>query len=489
MISLGDLVLEFAYDFYHQKQDSYQKSLKYWQRSQLWTGNLLSLFIPILNLVLLIAAFLSLPVNIPEAYLPLLVQGIIIIILVIATGLFLLKQNNKNFWTWLLLPLIVSILGIFLLRISNFFAIGYYRLIAIEWLLTLGFTCWILFIKPYDRHNPGVIKVSKIIVIPLLSLTVLLLVINSNSAQGLTQISLNLIEVIYLLLFFAWLVFNIMYFVTMALSCIAINKLKQSNPSNPTYLLNLKKAAWTARLSLAVPAILFLFLTLTLWQALANIGVSLLLKEEFYKPLVLSIVFPKFPDKTFTAADFVQNLTEFSASPVAVLVVIVFLMALIIALWSLVPGIVADIKPPNTATDQDSSDSEALGNWLTNGFIAMIYTVSILLCLIIPLLFLTGFILYKVPLEDWNGTKTILNIAAGVLTASATSLIAFGDRLNKISFGLRGVLDVALDVDNYLRLYPKEDNPRARIFARYVSLLRYLCQWRDSDIKFNNYVH
>jgi hypothetical protein len=30
-------------------------------------------------------------------------------------------------------------------------------------------------------------------------------------------------------------------------------------------------------------------------------------------------------------------------------------------------------------------------------------------------------------------------------------------------------------VDNYLRLHPREDNPTARIYARYVSLLRYLC--------------
>jgi hypothetical protein len=33
-----------------------------------------------------------------------------------------------------------------------------------------------------------------------------------------------------------------------------------------------------------------------------------------------------------------------------------------------------------------------------------------------------------------------------------------------------------LDVDNYLRLHPRNDNPSARIYARYTSLLRYLCR-------------
>src|SRR6185503_1713014 len=37
------------------------------------------------------------------------------------------------------------------------------------------------------------------------------------------------------------------------------------------------------------------------------------------------------------------------------------------------------------------------------------------------------------------------------------------------------------DVDNHLREHPRERNPRARICARYVSLLRYICKWKDPD--------
>jgi len=45
--------------------------------------------------------------------------------------------------------------------------------------------------------------------------------------------------------------------------------------------------------------------------------------------------------------------------------------------------------------------------------------------------------------------------------------------------GLRGGLDIALDVVNYLNPTPKEKTHRARILARYASLLRYIADWRD----------
>ncbi|MEK6259805.1 MAG: hypothetical protein AABP62_14395 [Planctomycetota bacterium] len=47
--------------------------------------------------------------------------------------------------------------------------------------------------------------------------------------------------------------------------------------------------------------------------------------------------------------------------------------------------------------------------------------------------------------------------------------------------GLRTVVDVAADVANWLRMYPKENNPTSRISARYVSLLRCIALRKDKD--------
>jgi hypothetical protein len=98
----------------------------------------------------------------------------------------------------------------------------------------------------------------------------------------------------------------------------------------------------------------------------------------------------------------------------------------------------------------------------------------------------------KIPFEWVN---KILEGVGGLLAASTAGLVISGLRvtalrkqwdtlsgkLNKVSLGFRPALDVALDVDNHLREHPRERNPRARICARYVSLLRYICKWKDPD--------
>ena len=48
-----------------------------------------------------------------------------------------------------------------------------------------------------------------------------------------------------------------------------------------------------------------------------------------------------------------------------------------------------------------------------------------------------------------------------------------------IVLGFRAVIDIALDVANWIRIHPRDANPKARISARFVSQLRYLAAWRD----------
>jgi hypothetical protein len=59
--------------------------------------------------------------------------------------------------------------------------------------------------------------------------------------------------------------------------------------------------------------------------------------------------------------------------------------------------------------------------------------------------------------------------------------VVLGSRINRFSRGFRPVLRVMLDVDNWLREYPRGSNPTARICGRYASLLRYIAAWRSPD--------
>lgn len=73
-----------------------------------------------------------------------------------------------------------------------------------------------------------------------------------------------------------------------------------------------------------------------------------------------------------------------------------------------------------------------------------------------------------------------LTSALGVVILILTIGYIFFSRLaDPVFAGLRGGLDIALDVVNYLNPNPKERTHRARILARYASLLKYIADWRD----------
>jgi hypothetical protein len=74
----------------------------------------------------------------------------------------------------------------------------------------------------------------------------------------------------------------------------------------------------------------------------------------------------------------------------------------------------------------------------------------------------------------WSTTRLVFTVSAMVLIPSAVGIFAFRDRLKAITLHLRTVVDVMLDVDNYLREHPRRRTPRARICARYMSLLRHV---------------
>jgi hypothetical protein len=74
-----------------------------------------------------------------------------------------------------------------------------------------------------------------------------------------------------------------------------------------------------------------------------------------------------------------------------------------------------------------------------------------------------------------------VNSIGALVAGAGTGIVVLGSRLNRFSRGFRPVLRIMLDVDNWLREYPRESNPTALICARYASLLRYIAAWRSQD--------
>ncbi|HEY9825227.1 MAG TPA: hypothetical protein V6D19_07250 [Stenomitos sp.] len=474
----------------------------WYSATQVLASRLLALFLPILNLCLLVAALMSLPGLIPLAYAPW--------VAVLSTGLLLalvvayrvLSKNLTGFWQWLLLPFLAGLIGalgveVFITGQIQFgIPLGTYRWLALEWATFLSAVIWFILIKPYSRHRPGADVFAIAVSFPLALVALWFLQSAPNSHEGLTFASLRMVEIIYMILLWGWFAFLLMYFAALGIGGLAIARIPRSTVG-ATHVLEqqqrrarAKQAAWTARFSLAVPAILFSFLTLSLWTALARLGSSLLPDSKFYQPLWF------FADlqASYKPADFARQLTIFSGSPLAAIVIGLLAVAIGILLWAFGPAILSE-RFALGRNDLHNRFAQGLGNWLNYGFQLILGPGDWIISWCIPFLFLAGTIdgisllagggsilakQFPGLATAFNSTDTLLNWVAAFITASATSLIALGGRLNQISLGLRGFLDAALDVDNYLRLHPRDDNPTARIYARYASLLRYLyCPGND----------
>jgi hypothetical protein len=144
--------------------------------------------------------------------------------------------------------------------------------------------------------------------------------------------------------------------------------------------------------------------------------------------------------------------------------------------FGITPAVYRELRPAPTPRDGTRS-----GVWLDAGFRVARWAGRMLVLgvmVVLPAFFIFEWTVDKramalwLFMTDWN--STILVGAATALGAGSVGLVVFGNRLKRVTLGMRGALDVLLDVDNYLRQDPRTATPRARIFARMSSLLRHV---------------
>jgi hypothetical protein len=521
------------------EQKTYQKlereiqKLKFWMNCQqrLWwfysavqaiAGRILTLVIPILNLFVLVAGLASLPGLIPypdplfpptppvtpdPPLLPWILIGGMCLVLFATIGNRVLTRNRLLPQWWATLFLfgvgIPAILGSAYLNqhllTERFFILCLYQTLAFVWSVVLIYLLVKILLIPYNKHRKGVIGMTTILgfITAIAGFWCLFsasssLDLPSRHHDVLVLGSLKLIEFLYLELFLAWAAFLLLYaisfllgFVTLLLNfCIPTSLCHHQRPTFWT----LYRTTWTARLSLTLPAILFSFLTLSLWSAIASpqVGGMVLPNRAFYQPLFLFQL-----STSITPQSFITCLTVFSGSAVSLLIVSAVAILLGLTVWAFLPSFWTEYK---SIQKSEELFTQGLGNWLTSGYMLVIIGIEIILNLGIPLLFIVGTTLgaYQLlglqlpqilrllsdgtacPVPDSNTTANLLNWVAGILVASASGLIAFGNRLDILAGKVQNILDLVLDVDNYLRSRPEDDTPTGRIFARYYSLLKFL---------------
>ena len=520
---------------------------------QSWAVRMLTLPIPILNLCMLAVVLVVIPIRLDEKLQGPISLLLMAVALAYLYGRWSFRRGrNLHYILWALNAVIWTALITFVAYVSASYFLGeedylakihaftqwlglpYMKLLCLEWCAVSAYCLWSL-MRKYARRRPGADLVGLLIGAPIFAGLVVLIFLAANTWQSITGAALKMLEVIHLSLYASWFIFLVLQISAALVGLLAIYYAEKRKTKKKESARNrAARATYTARFSLALPAALILFLNVLIWFTVARAGSSFLARVEYepHLPLLTRIIknsnelklqevgegagfccvrfgwrfkpelkqagkiTPSIgrattakPLPLSSAQIVVQKIIERSYPGFAIFV-ITFGLAVIFAICSVAPIVLAEARPPKSE-DQDSQESNRLGYWLSRGFRQMRLSGELIFfstAMIYPL----SAIFLDAPSELVN---KILEGVGGLLAASTAGLVISGLRvtalrkqwdtlsgkLNKLSLGFRPGLDVALDVDNHLREHPRERNPRARICARYVSLLRYICKWKDPD--------
>jgi hypothetical protein len=374
--------------------------------------------------------------------------------------------------------------------------------------------------------------------------TAALLLVVASTSNDVVQVAhgtIRTIELLFWILTASWVLLTISGIVS-AIGALRIVRLKTpgiDKDLQSANLLRARRALWTGASTLAVSTASLSALTLFVWSALyAVLSVSLpapkpevvtstsamvwdssqaptvrrLVTQDTsygYRPVIthqlLAINRAKicFDSTTATAASRVIPCgllsfksilrTLLSVSAMAGLLVNGFalFLAAAIGLWLALPSVLQEVRP-RTDPKAHPGRSEALGEWLTQGFdqlrkvvvgaYALIFGATFAVIVLAFWLFLAkeqtpGVVISLFEFLQPRSDAFLFGIGS-LVAASTVGVVALLTRFESWSKVVRPGLDVALDVDNYLKSRPENRTPRARMMERFVALLRYVTRWR-----------
>ncbi len=150
----------------------------------------------------------------------------------------------------------------------------------------------------------------------------------------------------------------------------------------------------------------------------------------------------------------------------------------------------ADSRAADAAAQSRDVRARELGRWLTAGYrgldpvVLAFTTLGALMCAFIAASFadsLFGFM----PDRQWfvaveaaasDASQVLLKPLIFSAAGLGAALTLFGGALSRYLPALRAPLDVALDVDNHFREFPRTNIARAHIFSRYAALLDHVAR-------------
>lgn len=479
--------------------------------SQLIAEQSFALFVPLLNLYLLGIASAIVPLLLPVEYLPKAVIGVIAVAVALLAGflIYLWRQliaPGGRPWPIFIAPLL-AISGVVgwlcfhcWIRPGN--ALGW--TMAVWWVVPVVAISWLM--ASYQKSRRGAFPLSLIVGAVITVLYGHELWSSHSSTPDIMKALLRTAELTVNLLTLCWILIMFMAFLATLAGFLVKKGVPDQETPEATRLARDKarRAAWTANLTLVLPALTVLIVNLTLWQALITTFVPdklpVATKETGWNVVKKSEVWqaegrPVFSDwgqKLVTIKDadhlyaweVVRALMARSYTPFYFLTCGLFCLAALLTVWSILPAVMGELRPGgerSLSPEQRQKKSSWLGESLSSGFTAMRAAGEIVrwTFLVLPVQIAILLVLLKkfpsLPARLLPLNEGFLYVGAGIVLG----IVASRGPFKALALGLRSGLDVALDVINWLRLHPLEGNPRARICARFHSLLRYIEEWKD----------
>lgn len=273
---------------------------------------------------------------------------------------------------------------------------------------------------------------------------------------------------------------------------------------------DVRRGLWTGLIGAAIPLATFTFITASLWVGLTS-------QVSQRMPATMRAL--DVPGAFLISSHLMPDLVRFAAAPINNAFTLLMLLAAVAALWFFAPSALADVLPPRNDREADTVDrygrrlDQTFRSLRVAGLLAIVATM-----LVLPVSFfhtslgvgwalldtvrqagtvdapvlraVVEAIVLAAGLEgdpgqacarlEWSvlaaclGTHSLVLWFGGLLVVLLGVMIAFKGLARHVLRGLSTVLDIALDVDNYIRKYPKARTLRAQLVVRFVSLLRHV---------------
>jgi hypothetical protein len=461
---------------------------KIFRRLQRYAVRVLQIFLPLFKIVLLIALIACAPARAEALRDAIWLPPVLWMIAGPAISFLARRKSNRKInigpWLWAGLGLLSASVGL---------AIGWLSTMVVSPATASSIALWILIgiplldfiLSKYNSVRHGV-EITGWIVYALFFAVFLA---NLTQTKSSLEAGFWMMQWLLAAVRVSWGVLILLAFVTLVLGAFAWRSAGGGTPAAA----RARAAVRTSRFALALPSFLFAAFTALIWASLFKLAdwVSwpFFPEEMLYKPIpwgewlraVGLVPDPMTMRDPPINCDYLRGALAWSIGYQAPVSLALFMVALFLMGWWLLPSLVTEENPPRNKKEpprvSTNDQSVRLGTWCSRG----LDSTSVLTAIFWIAAFLTpaAYAVLEVTNPDqslnawlrsatqWMVVNWIILIAGAVVAA----LVRYGSP----------VLGAVLDVDNYLRSGPESASPRAKIYERYVSMLRYLAAYRGPD--------